>query len=60
MASMLTKLTQFANSPRGKQAIAQLTEKGQQLARDPKTRAKLEEVRRRFQGGGGSRGAGPR
>ena len=51
MASMLTKLTQFANSPRGKQAIAQLTEKGQQLARDPRTRAKLEEVARRFNGG---------
>ena len=58
MASMITKLTQFANSPRGRQAIQQLTEKGQQLARDPKTRAKLDEMRRRFQNG--QRGTGPR
>ena len=56
MPSMIDKLTQFAKSPQGRQAIAQLTEKGQQLARDPKTRAKLDEVRRRFQGGG--RGTG--
>ena len=58
MASMITKLPQLANSPRGRQAIQQLTEKGQQLARDPKTRAKLDEMRRRFQNG--QRGTGPR
>jgi hypothetical protein len=58
MPSMIDKLTQFAKSPQGRQAIQQLTEKGQQLARDPKTRAKLDELRRRFQGG--QRGTGPR
>jgi hypothetical protein len=58
MASLLTKLTQFANSPRGRQTIQQLTVKGQQLARDPRTRAKLEDVARRIQGG--RRGPGPR
>ena len=58
MTSMITKLTQFARSPQGRQAIQQLTERGQQLARDPRNRAKLEEVRRRFQNGG--RGTGPR
>jgi len=55
MTSMITKLTQFANSPRGRQAIQQLTEKGQQLARDPRTRAKMEDVLRRVQGQRGPR-----
>ena len=52
---MITKLTQFANSPRGRQAIQQLTEKGQQLALDPRTRAKMEDVLRRVQGQRGPR-----
>jgi hypothetical protein len=56
MASLMNRLTQFANSPRGRQAIRQLTERGQQLARDPRTRARIEEVRRRFQGGGAAGG----
>jgi hypothetical protein len=56
MASLISKLTQFANSPKGKQAIRQLTEKGQQLAKDPRTRAKIDDVRRRLQGGAGPRG----
>ncbi len=53
MASMFTKLTQLANSPKGKQAVRQVTEKAQQLAKDPKTKAKIDEARRRFQGGRG-------
>ncbi|SFL68459.1 hypothetical protein [Geodermatophilus ruber] len=53
MASLFTKLGQLANSPRGKQAIQQVTEKAQQFAKDPKTRAKIDEARRRFQGGRG-------
>jgi hypothetical protein len=56
MASMFTKLTQLANSPKGKEAVRQMTEKAQQMAKDPKTRAKIDEARRRFQGG---RGQGP-
>jgi hypothetical protein len=60
MASLMNRLAQFANSPRGKQAIRQLTERGQQLARDPRTRARIEEVRRRFQGGGPAGGRGNR
>ncbi|MGY1641233.1 hypothetical protein ACI782_08880 [Geodermatophilus sp. SYSU D00703] len=55
MASLFTKFTQFANTPKGRQVIQQATEKAQQLARDPRTRAKIDEARRRFQGG---RGAG--
>ena len=60
MASLFNKVVQLANSPKGKQAIAQATEKAQQLAKDPKTRAKIDEARRRFQGGGtGGTGTGP-
>jgi hypothetical protein len=64
MASLINRLTQFANSPKGKQAIRELTERGQQLAKDPRTRAKIDDVRRRLQGGGpkgtGSNGTGRR
>ncbi len=59
MASLFSKVAQFANSPKGKQAIRQATDKAQQLAKDPKTRAKIDDVRRRIQGGGHGRGAGP-
>jgi hypothetical protein len=57
MASLFSKVAQFANSPKGKQAIRQATDKAQELAKDPKTRAKIEGVRRKIQGGG--KGAGP-
>ncbi|MGY1634557.1 hypothetical protein ACI784_22895 [Geodermatophilus sp. SYSU D01186] len=56
MASLFTKLTQFANTPKGREVIQQATAKAQQFANDPKTRAKIEEARRRFQGGRGSSG----
>jgi hypothetical protein len=59
MASLFDKVTQFANSPKGRQALRQATEKAQQLAKDPKTRAKIDDVRRRIQGGRGGTGAGP-
>ena len=58
MASMLNKVMQFANSPKGKQMIAQATDKAQQLAKDPKNRAKIDDVRRRIQGGRGGSGGG--
>jgi hypothetical protein len=53
MASLFTKLTQIANTPKGKQAIRQVTERAQQLANDPKTKAKIADARKRFQGGRG-------
>jgi hypothetical protein len=59
MASLFTKVVQFANSPKGKEAVRQATEKAQQFAKDPKTRAKIDDVRRRFQGGRGGTGTGP-
>jgi len=59
MASVLNKIQQFANSPKGKQMIRQLSERAQQMSRDPRTRAKIEDVRRRFQSGrAGSRPTG--
>ena len=59
MASMLNKVMQFANSPKGKQVIRQATDKAQELAKDPKNRARIDDVRRRIQGGrGGSGGTG--
>ena len=56
MASLFNKVVQFANSPKGKQVIQQATTKAQELARDPKNRAKIEDVRRRIQGGRGGNG----
>jgi len=59
VASMMNKVMQFANSPKGKQVIRQATDKAQQLAKDPKNRARIDDVRRRIQGGrGGSGGTG--
>jgi hypothetical protein len=58
MASLFSKVAQFANSPKGKQAIRSATEKAQELARDPRTRAKIDDVRRRVQGGRGGTGTG--
>ena len=60
MASLFSKVTQFANSPKGKQAIGKATAKAQQLANDPKTRAKIDDVRRKIQGGRGGTGGAPR
>lgn len=59
MPRLFDKVVQFANSPKGRQVIRQATDKAQQMARDPKTRAKLDDVRRRIQGGGrGGTGTG--
>ena len=59
MASLFNKVVQMANSPKAKETVRQATEKAQKFANDPKTRAKIEDVRRRFQGGRGGTGAGP-
>ena len=52
MASMFNRLTELANNPRTKQALRDLTERGQKLANDPRTRAKIDDVVRRVQGRG--------
>ena len=43
VASLFNKVAQFGSSRKGRQ----LTEKGKQLAKDPETRRKLEELRGR-------------
>jgi hypothetical protein len=58
MASLFNKVVEFANSPKGRQVIRQATDKAQQMARDPKTRARIDDVRRRMQGGRGGSGSG--
>jgi hypothetical protein len=51
-ASMFDKITQFAKSPKGQQMIREATGKAQQFARDPKNKARIDDLRRRFSGGG--------
>ena len=58
MASLFNKVVQFANSPKGKQVIRQVTDKAQELAKDPKNRARIDGVRRKLQGGRGGTGTG--
>ena len=41
--SLFTKAARFARSPQGRQAM----EKAKNLAKDPKTKAQIEQVRRR-------------
>jgi hypothetical protein len=49
--SMFDKITQFAKSPKGQQMIREATGKAQKFANDPKNRAKIDDLRRRFSGG---------
>ncbi len=53
MASLFSKLTQFAKSPQGQRAIRTAGDKAQQFAKDPKNRARIEQVRSKLQGGKG-------
>jgi hypothetical protein len=48
MAAFMQRLSRFARSPQGKRAISQ----AQRLAKDPKTRRQLDDVRRRLAGRG--------
>jgi hypothetical protein len=49
--SMFDKISQLAKSPKGQQMIREATGRAQQFAKDPKNRAKIEDLRRRFTGG---------
>ena len=53
MASVFDKVAQFARSPKGQQALRQVSAKAQQMAKDPKTKARIDDARRRFSGGRG-------
>jgi hypothetical protein len=54
MASVFDKVAQFARSPKGQQALRQVSQKAQQVAKDPKTKARIDDARRRFSGGRGT------
>ena len=58
VASLFNKVVQFANSPKGKQVIRQATDRAQQMAKDPKTKARIDDARRRFSGGRGTGSGG--
>ena len=58
MASVFDKVAQFARSPKGQQALRQVSDKAQQMAKDPKTKARIDDARRRFSGGRGTGSGG--
>jgi hypothetical protein len=44
MASIISRLSRFARSPQGRQ----LTRKAMEMAKDPATRAKIQDAQRRY------------
>ncbi len=57
MSTLMKKLTELANSPQGKK----LTDKAQQFANDPKTKAQVEKAKLKLaemRSGGSTGGAG--
>ena len=54
MASVFDKVAQFARSGRGQQVLKQASAKAQQVAKDPKTKARIDDARRRLSGGRGT------
>ena len=57
--ALFDKVAQIARSPKGQQVLRQVSEKAQQAAKDPKTKARIDDVRRRFSGGRGTGGPRP-
>ncbi len=55
MASLLGKIASFARTPAGQRALRTATTKAQELARDPRTKDRVAQVRERLQGQVGSR-----
>lgn len=47
-SSFIGKITKFARSPKGQQLIRQAGTKAQHMAKDPKTKAKIDQVRGRI------------
>jgi hypothetical protein len=58
MASVFDKVAQFARSGKGQEALRQASAKAQQVARDPKTKARIDDARRRLSGGRGQGSGG--
>ena len=47
MAGLLGKITAYARTPAGQRVIRTAAQKAQEMAKDPKTRAKVAELRQR-------------
>ena len=58
MPGIAGKISKFLASPQGRRLTAQAVRKAQQLAQDPRTRARVQQVTSRF--GQHRPGAGPR
>lgn len=57
--SLFSKITTFARSPSGQRALRTAAQKAQAVAKDPRTKAKVEELRRRGTKRGGQDGSAP-
>ena len=63
MAGIVSRIAAFARTPQGQRVITTATRKAQELARDPKNRERIQQLRERAArrgGSGGAPGAGPR
>ncbi|SDQ76959.1 hypothetical protein [Quadrisphaera sp. DSM 44207] len=60
MAGIVGRLVAFARTPQGQRVITTAARKAQQMARDPKTQARIADLRNRAtrRGSGGSGGYG--
>lgn len=50
MAGMFSKVTRFLSSPEGKRLTSEAAKRAQAMAKDPATRQKVADVRRRLTG----------
>jgi hypothetical protein len=50
MANLISKVTRFASSPKGRRAIEAARTKAEQMAKDPATRAKIDQGVNRVKG----------
>jgi hypothetical protein len=58
---IVSRITAFARSPQGQRVITTATRKAQEIARDPRTKEKVQQLRERAaQRRGGSGGTPPR
>lgn len=61
-SSLFGKVSRWASTPQGRRAISQATQRAQQMAKDPATKARVGKLRSRITGGdkpGGGPGMPP-
>ena len=61
MAGIVSRIAAFARTPQGQRVITTAARKAQELARDPRNRERVQQLRQRAarRGSGGAGGAGP-